>query len=257
LGGVLRGVDQRHNDAVRAEIECLHDRGRVVPWHADDRHGVGLRDRLEHRPDVTHVRRPVLHVDAEGIEALPRHHLRREPMGNREPAERDVPSVAPHLLDLVRSHCHTSSRGWPGYFGAAAGGATETPLTAFLEIASATRPETFTSSTKERRYFAAASRLFGVPIACWTAVNWPSSSRAPGSFATSIRSLGLSPASASIFWPTNRSNEASMPWVRINWACLMFRLSHSSYALLSDTAMRMPSRSTSAMERIGDPAGTR
>src|SRR2546426_12618209 len=66
-------------------------------------------------PYTTLFRSPVLHVDAEGIEALPRHDLRGEPMGDREPAERDEPSVAPHLLDLVRSHCRTSSRGMAGH----------------------------------------------------------------------------------------------------------------------------------------------
>ena len=51
--------------------------------------------------------------------------------------------------------------------GARAGpGATETPSTPFFAIASATKPDAFTSSTNWRRYSAAAARLLGVPIAC-------------------------------------------------------------------------------------------
>src|SRR5215470_11566508 len=94
-------------------------------------------------------------------------------------------------------------------FAAGAAGATETPCTALREIASATTPEALTSSTKARRYAAAAWRPFGVPMACWTAVNCPSSTRAPGSLATSVSSRGLRPASASSFWETKTSKEPS------------------------------------------------
>src|SRR4029450_12043176 len=66
-------------------------------------------DGLQHRPHVVHVRRAVLHIDTQSVEALTGHHLRREPMGHGEPAHRHALSVAPHLLDSVRSHCVTSS----------------------------------------------------------------------------------------------------------------------------------------------------
>src|SRR5215813_15236291 len=93
---------------------------------------------------------------------------------------------------------------------AGAGGATETPWAPFREIASATRPEAFTSSTKARRNLAEASRLFGVPIACWTAANCPSRIRAPGNFWTSVRSRGLSPASASSFWARSEEHTSEL-----------------------------------------------
>ena len=40
--------------------------------------------------DVVHVGRAVLHVDAQGVEALARHHLGGEPVGHGEPAHRDA-----------------------------------------------------------------------------------------------------------------------------------------------------------------------
>ena len=108
LRRVLGGIDQRHQDAVGAEVQRLHDGGRVIPGHAHHRHGVGLRDRLEHRPHVVHVGEPVLHVHHQGVEALAGHDLRGEPVGDREPAHADPSSLAPDLLHLVRSHDLTS-----------------------------------------------------------------------------------------------------------------------------------------------------
>jgi hypothetical protein len=67
----------------------------------------------------------------------------------------------------------------------------------------------------------------------------------------------LSPASASSFWDTKTSYEPSMPLAYTSLACLMVRVRYSSYADRSETAMRTPARSTSAIERIGEPAGTR
>src|SRR5436853_435169 len=47
-------------------------------------------------------------------------------------------------------------------------------------MARATSPEPLASSTKSRRYRSPASRPFGTPMACWTAMNRPSSMRDPG-----------------------------------------------------------------------------
>jgi hypothetical protein len=58
--------------------------------------------------DVFHFSGAVLQVDAQGIEALTRHDLGREPMGHGEPAQRHALTGTPHLLDLVRSHGRTS-----------------------------------------------------------------------------------------------------------------------------------------------------
>ena len=68
-----------------------------------------LRDRLQQGPEVVQFRGTVLQVDAEGIEALTRHDLGREPMGYGEPSQRHLFAVTPHLLDLARSHSHISS----------------------------------------------------------------------------------------------------------------------------------------------------
>src|SRR2546421_121557 len=80
-----------------------------------------------------------------------------------------------------------------------AGGATFTPLTPCFSTSWATSPERFASSTNSTRYFADAARFFATPIDCWTPMNWPSSTRAPGSFCASASSPGLRPASASSF----------------------------------------------------------
>src|SRR5438876_11576385 len=55
-------------------------------------------------------------------------------------------------------------RAFPSY--GFAGGATDTPWTAFFEIAWPTKPDAFTSSTNARRNVAVSFRAFGVPIAC-------------------------------------------------------------------------------------------
>ena len=106
--GFLGVVHQRHDDAVGAEVERLHDRRRLVPGDPHDRDRVGLRDRLQHRRHVLHFGGAVLQVDAQGIETLPRHNLCSEAVGHGKPAQRHAFAITPHLLDLVRSHGGTS-----------------------------------------------------------------------------------------------------------------------------------------------------
>jgi hypothetical protein len=88
MRGFLGGVHQRHDDAVGAEVQGLHDGRRLVPGDPHDRDRVGLRDRLQHRCHVLHFGRAVLQVDAQGIEALARHDLRAEAVRDGEPAQR-------------------------------------------------------------------------------------------------------------------------------------------------------------------------
>ena len=107
-GGFLGIVHQRHDDAIGAEVQSLHDGRRLVPGDPHDRHRVGLRDRLQHWSHILHFRRAVLQVDAQGIESLARHDLGGESMGHREPAERHPLPGTPLLLDLVLSHGRTS-----------------------------------------------------------------------------------------------------------------------------------------------------
>jgi hypothetical protein len=97
-------VHQRHDDAVGAKVQGLHDGRRLVPGDAHDRNRLGLRDCLQHRRDVLHFSRAVLQVDAQGIEALARHDLSAEAVGDGKPAQRHALPVTPDLLDFVRSH---------------------------------------------------------------------------------------------------------------------------------------------------------
>jgi hypothetical protein len=50
----------------------------------------------------------MLQIDAQGIKTLACHDLGGETMGHGKPAQRHALAVSPHLLDLVRSHGHTS-----------------------------------------------------------------------------------------------------------------------------------------------------
>src|SRR4029077_2876499 len=95
-------------------------------------------------------------------------------------------------LRLSKGKSHTNYNDPPG-----AGGATDTPRIPDLSIAWATSPEAFTSSMNSRRYLAATSRPFGVPSACWLAMNRPSSTRDPGSLWALATRCCLMPATTS------------------------------------------------------------
>src|SRR5882672_4874121 len=97
----------------------------------------------------------------------------------------------------------------------------------------------------------------GVPTDCWTTVKRPSRTRDPGRVSASVTSRGFSPESTSSLSLTKTSYEPWIALARTSVAFLMLRLRYRSYALFTAVAIRTPLRSTSSIERIFEPAGTR
>src|SRR5262245_58446367 len=130
-----------------------------------------------------------------------------------------------------------------------AGGATESrPCTPNLSIKLATKPLALASSTNAVSQTYAASLPLLIPIACCTDANWPSRMREPGNFPARSTRPGRRPAKASILPLTNCANAASPPSMALSSACLILFSSHNPYALPLDTEMRLPGRSTSAID---------
>ncbi len=103
--GFRLGVDHRADQPHGAGIERAHDVGGVVPGHAHQRGGVAGAHGLQHRHQVVHGGRAVLHVDGDAVPALRGVDLGREGIGDAGPAAHHLLAVGDLLLQRVVFHC--------------------------------------------------------------------------------------------------------------------------------------------------------
>ena len=82
---------------------------RVVPRHARERHGLAVRDRLEHLHHGLQVDRAVLGVDQQPVEPDRGEVLGEERAAGREPHSEGRLALSPELFHSIGAHGDDSS----------------------------------------------------------------------------------------------------------------------------------------------------
>src|SRR2546423_1225302 len=80
------GLQDRHDHALRAGVEGLHDVGRLIPGHPHEGRRPGGGEGLEHGQHLVVTDHAVLRVDADPVIAGAAHQLGRERAGDDAPA---------------------------------------------------------------------------------------------------------------------------------------------------------------------------
>src|SRR2546421_8625892 len=95
-------VDHRHDHALRAGVEGLHDVGRLIPGHPHEGRRPGGGEGLEHGQHLVVTDHAVLRVDADPVIAGAAHQLGRERAGDDAPAADRRLATVPELAERHR-----------------------------------------------------------------------------------------------------------------------------------------------------------